>query len=266
MPVLPGADPIRYDGDRVGVLLCHGYTGNPSSLASWARHLADDGRTVRVPRLPGHGTTWQELNRTRWDDWYAVLEAALVDLRSVCDQVVVGGLSMGGALALRLAEQRGPDVAGLVLVNPAVVLTDPRLRLLPALKHVVASLPGIGSDIAKPGSVELAYDRNPLKALHSSLQGYRQVVRDLPKVTQPLLLMHSPQDHVVPPKSSSTVLSRVSSKDVTEVLLHRSYHVATLDHDADVIERTSSEFIDRVTGSGTAASAGDTGDPTRATT
>lgn len=248
MPVLPGAEPIAYDGDRVGVLLCHGFTGNPSSLAPWARRLADDGRTVRVPRLPGHGTTWQEMNRTRWDDWYAVVEAALVDLRGRCDQVVVGGLSMGGALALRLAERRGADVAGLVLVNPAVVLTDPRLRLLPVLKRVMGSIPGIASDIAKPGAVELAYDRTPLSALHSSIQGYKQVVRDLPQVTQPLLLLHSPQDHVVPPKSSSTVLSRVSSRDVTEVLLHHSFHVATLDHDAETIEQLSSEFIERVTG------------------
>jgi carboxylesterase len=248
VPVLPGAEPIAHDGDDIGVLLCHGFTGNPSSLAPWAQRLADDGRTVRVPRLPGHGTSWQEMNRTRWDDWYATVESALVDLRAVCGQVVVGGLSMGGALALRLAEQRGGDVAGLVLVNPAVVLTDPRLRALPVLKHLVASIPGIGSDIAKPGSVELAYDRTPLKALHSSLQGYAQVVRDLPQVTQPLLLLHSPQDHVVPPKSSSTVLARVSSKDVTEVPLQRSFHVATLDHDADVIERTSSEFVLRVTG------------------
>jgi carboxylesterase len=248
VPVLPGAEPIAHDGDDIGVLLCHGFTGNPSSLAPWAQRLADDGRTVRVPRLPGHGTSWQEMNRTRWDDWYATVESALVDLRAVCGQVVVGGLSMGGALALRLAEQRGGDVAGLVLVNPAVVLTDPRLRALPVLKHLVASIPGIGSDIAKPGSVELAYDRTPLKALHSSLQGYAQVVRDLPQVTQPLLLLHSPQDHVVPPKSSSTVLARVSSKDVTEVPLQRSFHVATLDHDADVIERTSTEFVLRVTG------------------
>jgi len=138
-----------------------------------------------------------------------------------------------------------------VLVNPAVQLSNAGLGLLPVLKHLVPSLHGIGSDIAKPGVTELAYDRTPLKALHSSIQGYARVVRDLPQITQPLLLLHSPQDHVVPPKSSSTVLSRVSSKDVTEVLLHRSYHVATLDHDADVIERSSSEFITRITATGT---------------
>lgn len=264
MPVLPGAEPVAHDGDHVGVLLCHGFTGNPSSLASWAQRFARDGRTVRVPRLPGHGTTWQEMNRTRWEDWYATVEAALVELRDRCDQVVVGGLSMGGALALRLAEQRGADVAGLMLVNPAVQLTNRGLRLVPVLQHVLPSMAGIGSDIAKPGVTELAYDRTPLKALHSSLQAYRTVVRDLPAVTQPLLLMHSPQDHVVSPRSSSTVLSRVSSKDVSEVLLHRSFHVATLDHDAPLIEATSSEFVARVTGAESAVA--DPGGPTTATT
>jgi carboxylesterase len=265
VPVLPGAEPIAYDGDDVGVLLCHGFTSTPASLAGWAERMAKDGRTVRVPRLPGHGTTWQEMNRTRWEDWYVTVEAALIALRERCDQVVVGGLSMGGALALRLAQERPSDVAGLVLVNPAVKLTDPRLRLLPALSRIVASLPGIGSDIAKPGVVEQAYDRTPLAALHSSVKAYATVARDLPQVTQPLLLLHSPQDHVVPPISSSLVLSRVSSKDVTEVLLQRSYHVATLDHDAEFIEQTSSEFIVRVTGAD--AHLGHAGDePTRATT
>jgi carboxylesterase len=265
VPVLPGAEPIAYDGGPVGVLLCHGFTGNPSSLAAWARRLADDGRTVSVPRLPGHGTTWQEMNRTRWDDWYATVDRALTELRDRCDEVVVGGLSMGGALALRLAEQRGADVTGLVLVNPVVQLSNAGLSLLPVLKHLVPSLNGIGSDIAKPGATELAYDRTPLKALHSSIQGYAHVLRDLPQVTQPLLLLHSAQDHVVPPKNSSTVLSRVSSKDVTDVLLHRSYHVATLDHDADVIERSSSEFITRITTTGTSPSGADGGTTTATT-
>jgi carboxylesterase len=262
-PFYADAAPAEADGRRVGILLSHGFTGSPASIVPWGRYLAEQGFGVAVPRLPGHGTTWQEMNRTRWEDWYARVQAELVALRQRCETVVVGGLSMGGALALRLAQQQGADVAGLVLVNPAVVLSDPRLRLLPVLKHLVASVPGIGSDIAKPGATELAYDRTPLAALHSSVKAFATVVRDLPQVTQPLLLLHSPQDHVVPPRSSSLVLSRVSSRDVTEVLLHRSYHVATLDHDAELIEQTSSEFITRVAGVGSGRAGDGT---TRATT
>lgn len=246
MPVMPGAEPFSHDGGDVGVLLCHGLTSTPQSLRPWAKRLADEGLSVRLPLLPGHGTTWQELNTTRWPDWYAAAERSLDDLLATCRTVVVGGLSMGGAIAARLAEQRGADVGALALVNPAFVADDPRLRALPVIKHVLPSLPGIANDVALPGSVELAYDRIALKALHSLVGSWQQTVHDLPMITQPLLVMHSRVDHVVPPRSSSLLLSRVSSKDVTEVVLENSFHVATIDHDADLIEKTSIEFIRRV--------------------
>ena len=66
MPVLPGAEPFLHDGsDEIGMLLCHGFTGSPQSLRPWGEHLAAEGLTVRCPRLPGHGTDWREMNRTR---------------------------------------------------------------------------------------------------------------------------------------------------------------------------------------------------------
>jgi carboxylesterase len=246
--ILPGAEPFSHDGNDVGVLVCHGFTGSPQSMRPWARALADAGYTVRLPLLPGHGTTWQDLNRTRWTDWYATASTNLDDLNRRCRAVVVTGLSMGGTLALRLAAQRGDDVSGVVVVNPAVKAEDVRLRALPVLQYLLPSLPGIGSDIKKPGVTELAYPRNPLRALHSMTQLWADVVADLPRITQPLLLLHSPQDHVVPPSSSALVLRRVSSADVQEVLCEDSYHVATLDNDADLIVKQSLAFIERVTG------------------
>lgn len=249
MSVLPGAEPFSHDGGDVGVLLCHGYTGCPQSLRPWAQALAGAGYTVRLPLLPGHGTHWQDLNRTRWTDWYAAAASALDDLRGRCRNVVVGGLSMGGGLALRLAAQRGTDVAGLVLVNPAVTAEDPRLRLLPVLQYLLPSLPGIGSDIKKPGVTELAYSRNPLRALYSMTQLWADIVPDLPRVSQPLLLLRSLEDHVVPAASSALILRQVSSADVQEVLCEDSYHVATLDNDADLIIKQSLAFVERVAGS-----------------
>ena len=247
MSVMPGAEPFAHDGSDVGVLLCHGFSGTPQSLRPWARRLADEGLSVRLPLLPGHGTAWQDLNLTRWEDWYAAASAALDELGARCRSVVVGGLSMGAAIAARLGAERGPDVAGLVLVNPAFVSDDPKLKALPVIKHLVGSVAGIAGDIAKPGSVELAYDRTPLRALHSLVQSWDATVHRLPQITQPLLLMHSRVDHVVPPRSSALLLSRVSSRDVTEVVLENSFHVATLDNDAALIEKTSLEFVARVT-------------------
>ena len=123
VPVLPGAEPFSCERGDVAVLLCHGFTGCPQSLRPWAEHLAAEGLTVRVPRLPGHGTSWQELNLTRWPDWYAAVERELLALAATHRAVVVGGLSMGGALALLLAQRHPGAVAGLALVNPAGTVT-----------------------------------------------------------------------------------------------------------------------------------------------
>jgi carboxylesterase len=244
--VIPGAEPFSHDGSQVGVLLSHGFTGSPKSVRPWAEHLASAGYTVRLPRLPGHGTTWQEMNRTRWEDWYAVLDREFRELHEQCDRVFVGGLSMGGTLVTRLAQVHGPRVSGLMLVNPAYTVKDPRLKALPVLQALVPSLPGIGNDIKKPGQDEGCYNRIPLKALYSQTKLWAEVVRDLPEVTQPVILWHSPEDHVVPPASSELLLARISSTDVAENLLRDSYHVATLDNDAPRIFEESVTFIERL--------------------
>ncbi len=247
MPLLAGADAYHHDGGPVGALLCHGFTGTPQSLRPWAEHLAQAGLSVSLPRLPGHGTRWQDMNRTGWPDWYGAVDAALTKLRARCDQVVVMGLSMGGTLALRLAELRGADVAGLVLVNPSVLGDNKALPLLPVLKHLVPSVRGVGGDIKRPGVDEVGYHRAPLRALASLTEGWRAVRADLPHVTQPVLVFRSRTDHIVGPRSTRLVLSQISSTMVTEQVLEDSYHVATLDHDAPRIFAGSLDFVAQVT-------------------
>jgi carboxylesterase len=239
----PGAD-----GRRIGVLLSHGFTGSPASMTPWGRYLADQGFAVAVPRLPGHGTVWQELNRTGWDDWYGELEREFEKLHANVDRVVVGGLSMGGGLALDLAANQGRDVAGVVLVNAAVNTTRKDVLALPLLKHLIGSFPGIANDIKKPGVEEHGYTKTPLKAAHAMMTEWKRLRVDLPKVTQPILLFRSAVDHVVDPSSARIIASQVSSRDITERVLENSYHVATLDNDAPAIFEESAAFIRRVTG------------------
>ncbi|MEV4649261.1 alpha/beta fold hydrolase [Saccharopolyspora sp. NPDC049357] len=244
--MLVGAEPFAHEGsDDIGVLLCHGFTSTPQSMRGWAEHLAEAGHTVRCPLLPGHGTRWQELNRTTWRDWYGAVEQALDELRDRCRSVFVFGLSMGGTLTLRLAEQH-PDIAGIVLVNPSVMTLRKEAKLLPLLSRVVPSMAAIAGDIAKPEVVELAYSRLPLRGMASLQQLWGVVRADLGSVRQPLLLLRSAVDHVVEPENSAIVLSEVGSQEVTEVVLDDSYHVATLDHDAPRIFSDSLEFVQRV--------------------
>ena len=150
---------------------------------------------MRLPRLPGHGTRWQDADHApAGTDWYGEVERAFDDLRGRCDQVFVMGLSMGGTLALRLAEQRPDEVAGLVLVNPSVLTQRKDVScLLPVLRLVVPAFPGIGSDIKKPGVTEHAYDKAPLKAACSSRELWKTVRADLASVRQPLLRAPQPR-------------------------------------------------------------------------
>jgi carboxylesterase len=242
--ILPGAEPFAADGGEVGVVLSHGFTGSPQSLRPWAEHLAAAGLTVRLPRLPGHGTRWQDLNDTRWPDWYGEVERAFDELRDRSRQVFAMGLSMGGTLALRLAEQRPAEVAGLVLVNPSLGSERKDVKYaLPLLHRVVPSLAGIGSDIRKPGVTELAYGRTPLRAMHSVSKLWPLVVADLARLTAPVLLFRSRVDHVVEPLSGRLLRDGAHTTEVTEVILEESYHVATLDHDAPAIYAGSLEFV-----------------------
>ena len=118
---------------------------------------------------------------------------------------------------------------------------------LPVLRHLVGGLPPIANDIRKPG-----VDRARLRPHPAARHALRPAScsptsrRSLPQVTAPLLMLRSAVDHVVPTSSAKLVLARVSSTDVTDVVLHDSYHVATMDEDAPLVFARSVDFVQRV--------------------
>ncbi|MEO6701433.1 MAG: alpha/beta fold hydrolase [Jatrophihabitantaceae bacterium] len=249
--VVPGAEPFAADGNgptgSIGVLVSHGFTGSPFSMRPLASQLAEAGYTVRLPRLPGHGTSWQDLNTTKWTDWYAEIRAAYAELADRCEVIFACGLSMGGALVTKLAEDEaaagGSKLAGLVLVNPAIATMRKDAQFAKYIAWAVPSRPGIGNDIKKPGSDEHGYDKTPLKALVSMMAMWKLIVADLGKITVPILLLRSTEDHVVDPLSAKLYHSGATSTTVHEVPLTNSYHVATLDNDAELIFGQSLDFI-----------------------
>jgi len=241
---MAGAEPFEAEGGPTGVLLCHGFTGTPQSLRPWAEHLAAAGLSVSVPRLPGHGTRWQDMNVTRWSDWYGEVERAYQHLRTRCERVFACGLSMGGTLVLRLAEVHPDGVAGLVLVNPSLGTERWDVKyLLPVLHRTVPSMKGIASDIKKPGTAELAYDRTPLRAMHQLTRLWATVAADLDRVVAPMLIYRSRVDHVVEPLSGRLLMQGCGGCEITEHVLDDSYHVATLDNDAPMIFAGSVDWI-----------------------
>ena len=259
--VMPGAEPFAFPGGdgpdgRTGVLLVHGFTGTPMSMRPWGEHLAAQGFAVRCPLLPGHGTRWQDCNVSTHDEWTTAVERAFDALSAECDRVFVAGLSMGGTLATRLAEVRPDDVAGLVLVNPALLTQRLDAKLLPLIARLTGSWAPIASDIKKPGITELAYPKLPTRAMMQLRQLWAATRTDLGRVTAPVIVFHSVEDHVVEPVNSTILLAGVGSADTTEVLLEDSYHVATLDNDAPTIFAGSVDWMRARVGAGEHPGAG----------
>lgn len=246
LPLLPGAEPWSHTGGPLGALCIHGFTGSPSSMRGIADAFAGAGFSVELPRLPGHGTTVEDMITTGWADWSGEVLAAYDRLTARCERVVAAGLSMGGALALWLAQQR-PDLAGVVAVNPATRQQAP--EVLAMLKDMIAGgtdrMPGIGSDIAKPDVVEVAYPGTPLAPLLGLMDGLAGIEGDYGARRQPLLLLSSREDHVVDPVQGD-FLAGAWGGPLQRVRLERSYHVATMDFDAELIETEAVAFARRV--------------------
>ncbi|MDQ0769720.1 carboxylesterase [Pseudarthrobacter defluvii] len=227
---------------RIGVALCHGFTGSPLSIMPWAQHLADLGYAVTVPLLPGHGTDWRQLALTGWKDWYRSYEKAFLDLAGRTDACFTAGLSMGGAIAL-LAAARYP-VAGVSVVNPGLSFYDWRVRIIGLLKYVQRTTVPLQEDQTNaPATDDGDYSLTPLSAVHELKKLFAAAVRGLPRVDAPVQVFKSRTDGVVPP-TSMALLRKGLGANLAEVMdLASSGHVATLDVDAPAIFARSGEFF-----------------------
>lgn len=248
-PTIPGAEPLSVVGKRdAGVLILHGFTGNPGSMRGLAEACVAAGFHVEMPQLAGHGTAMEDMIPTRWADWSRDAETAYQTLSKRVSKVVVMGLSMGGALTLWVGAEH-PEVMGLVCVNPATQPQAP--EVMEMLKGMVDSgvevMDGIGSDIAEPGVVETAYPGTPLAALYSfQVDGLMPLSKRYSTTKMPLLLFSSIQDHVVSPSDSDALMAEYGGPK-EQVKLERSFHVATQDYDKGIIFEGAVAFAQRVT-------------------
>ncbi|QSB06313.1 alpha/beta hydrolase [Natronoglycomyces albus] len=249
MPVSPEVDAYTFEAGpsaHATVVLCHGFTGSPATLRPWGEFLHQAGFNVLGPRLPGHGTTWEELATTTWQDWYSCLDETVDRAKEYGKPVFAFGHSMGGTLTLRLAQLRGDELAGMVLCNAAIYPSQRYSRVVPLARFLIKATKGIGSDIAMPTDrKETSYDYTPLRAVYSLQQLWKITRKALPEVTVPTRVFYSAVDNVVHPRNSAIILAGISSKDKSRTLLPRSFHVAPLDYDAEKLFTGSVEFMER---------------------
>ena len=246
--VMAGCEPASHvGGGGAGAVVVHGFTGTPASVREVGEAIAAAGFDVEVPRLPGHGTSVDDMLSTDWSAWFGEVERARVDLERRCERVVLVGQSMGGTLVLASALGRPP--AGLVCVNPLTRMrSEEELALLDELlDDGLVVVPGEGSDIADPDSSDTSYPGTPLRPLRSLLyEGVAPLADRYGEIGTPLRLFTSRQDHVVTPEDSEHLAATFGGR-VEHTWLERSYHVATRDFDRHVVIDGTVDFMHRIT-------------------
>jgi carboxylesterase len=229
---------------KIGVLLVHGFTGSPASMRPWAAYLNDLGYSVSVPLLPGHGTKPEDLNRVHWREWSQKVETELDVLRKSCQKVFIAGLSMGGGTALNVATRRSGEIAGIILVNPMIHVAFVGPEIAYFLSRFQKLRKSVGDDIKMKGVTEWGYDALPTRGIAQLLKMLRITRRKLSFVTAPLQLFHSVDDHTLPVSNTEIIMAKIGSLEKQRIELTNSFHVATLDFDAEIIFENSRLFIE----------------------
>lgn len=209
--------------------------------------LVGAGFDVELPRLPGHGTTVDDMLTTTWQDWFGEVARARAAVADRCQRVVLVGQSMGATLVLASA-LADAALDALVCVNPLTRRrTDEELELIDDLiDDGLAVVPGEGSDIADPEGSDISYDGTPLRPLRSLLlDGVAPIEDRFDELTVPLRLFTSVHDHVVPPADSEHLAGSYGGL-VEHTWLERSFHVATRDLERELVTSETVAFVGRL--------------------
>jgi carboxylesterase len=243
--VMPGGEPFWFDGNEVGCLVCHGFTGTPQTVRYLGEYLARQGGfTVSGPLLAGHGTRPEDMALCTAEDWIRDVERALRRPRGRCSRVFCMGLSMGGTLTLYAAAMHPEMVSGAITINAAIFLDNPNMAALAFAEDPPPSyVGGDGPDYKMQGVVEVCYPFIPIPPIRH-LYALEVVTRELlPRVVCPTLVFQSRVDYAVPPSNGPYIVEHIGARDKQLVWLENSYHVATLDGDKELIAEQTLQFI-----------------------
>ena len=229
---------------HIGIVLVHGFTGSPAAMRPWAEFLNARGYSVRVPLLPGHGTKPVDLNQVEWPEWPAKVKAEIAELNKHCSKIFVAGLSMGGGTTLHVASELGDQLTGIILVNPMIHVRGISPALAFAVSRIVKFGKSVGNDIKRKGVTEYSYDKLPYRGIHQLLTMLKLTRAALPSIKVPMQLFHSVDDHTLPVSNTEIIMREIGSANKARIELLNSFHVATLDHDSDLIFTNSLTFIE----------------------
>jgi carboxylesterase len=241
---MQGGEPFFFEGNEVGVLLSHGYTGTTSGMKLLGEYLHNtEGWTVLGPALKGHGETPEAMSETGAEDWIRSVETGLEMLQSRCKHIFMAGLSMGGCLTMYLAGKYPEAFCAVAPINACLTFDSPKFAGLAYDAKAPKFIDAVGGDVKDPDVVEIVYPKVPVATIRE-IFGLMAITRDmLTEVKVPTLVLSSPEDHLIPVANSKEILTRISSTHREMLLLKNSYHVATIDFDKHLINESIRHFF-----------------------
>ena len=245
----PVVDPSRFDlpgRGRAAALCLHGLTGTPYEVRPLAEAISAVGIRAVGPALPGHNETPERLAATSYTDWLEAAREEFHRLREDCDCVFIVGMSMGGLLALALAEEEPVDA--LVVIGTPLALHHPFAWLIPLAKYLLPMSPkSRGSDIRDPAARarHVGYGVMPLHSVHELQCLQRRVRPQLARITAPILVAHGVHDRTASPRDAVEIRGSVSSEIRESLLLAASGHIVPVDFDGPALAQAVAEFLAR---------------------
>ena len=254
----------RIDGGRTGILLLHGLSGTPSELRFVANGLARTGLTVHCPQLAGHGGTEEDLKNSTWTDWYRSAEQALEEMSSVCDTVIVGGLSTGAILGLMLAAKNPGKVHALALYSPTLWLSGrsvpwymPLFRIVnfraladlfrfPVPSHVGIKDRRIREFVRGAQAASGKAPSTPGRVVLERHRLVKEVMKTLNEITSPALVIHARDDDFAGLDNAEYLQTELGGP-VDLTVLDDSFHMVTVDRERHVVVERTIAFAERIT-------------------
>jgi esterase/lipase/1-acyl-sn-glycerol-3-phosphate acyltransferase len=216
---------------KAGVVLAHGYMAAPLEVREFADYLYRQGYAVYGVRLAGHGTSPEDLASRKWEEWYESFNRGYAIIKSLTDNIVLGGFSTGGCMSMIAAARKQNKVQAVFSVCAPLQLRSYGFRLAPSVASINNMLRGIGRSQStwdyvanEPENAHINYTRNPINGLNELNKVITEMEKSLPQVKVPALVVQASKDPTVNPDSARQIFALLGSEYKKLVVLERSRH------------------------------------------